>query len=374
MSEPSRVERLTAQGAGGVAVLRVAGRGALERLRHLAGGALPRPGEVRLALLRDPGEGAGAPPLDEALLVGRGGAVEVHTHGSPAIVRAVSAALGGASTGPELPRSLEERAEAAAATAPTVAAARILIDQAEGALRRELEAILAGPEDARRPRLLELAEVGARCARLWTPTTVALVGPVNAGKSTLFNVLLGEDVAAVTPIPGTTRDALGAAAELEGWPVLLVDTAGERDLRAELGAGDRHAAVEVAGQQLAREAALRAGLVLEVVPAAAASGVHPATDRGGEPPRVLVRSRAAEVLGADPEGWGPAGISALEAPGHARQRVAALFRDALGLGALPDWVPGRAVPFEGTLIQRMVDLATTERVERSALASLLAPL
>jgi len=58
---------------------------------------------------------------------------------------------------------------------------------------------------------------------------VPLVGRPNVGKSSLFNALLGEDRAIVTPAPGTTRDRVSEAIELAGLRVTLSDTAGLRD-------------------------------------------------------------------------------------------------------------------------------------------------
>jgi tRNA modification GTPase len=57
---------------------------------------------------------------------------------------------------------------------------------------------------------------------------VVLAGAPNVGKSSLFNAMIGRSRAIVTPIPGTTRDALEAVIEAEPWPVRLVDTAGLR--------------------------------------------------------------------------------------------------------------------------------------------------
>ena len=81
-------------------------------------------------------------------------------------------------------------------------------------------------------RLIESlnAAIDERSARIVREgLRVALCGRPNAGKSTLFNALLGEDRAIVTAIPGTTRDVLDGSFTLDGCRVLLSDTAGLRD-------------------------------------------------------------------------------------------------------------------------------------------------
>jgi tRNA modification GTPase len=90
--------------------------------------------------------------------------------------------------------------------------------------------------------------------------TLAIVGKPNAGKSSLFNALLGQDRAIVTDIPGTTRDTISESAEIRGIPVRFVDTAGIR-------AGENR--VEELGIARSFEAMADADLVLVVLDLAA---------------------------------------------------------------------------------------------------------
>ena len=86
---------------------------------------------------------------------------------------------------------------------------------------------------------------------------VVIAGPVNAGKSSLFNRLVGEGRAIVTEIPGTTRDVLRETISIDGIPFMIHDTAGLREAGP-----DR---VETIGMDRARDAAQAADVVVFVV-------------------------------------------------------------------------------------------------------------
>jgi tRNA modification GTPase len=75
-------------------------------------------------------------------------------------------------------------------------------------------------------RLLATAPVGELVRE---GAVVVIAGAPNVGKSSLFNAMLGRRRAIVTQVPGTTRDALEAVTEADGWPIRLVDTAGLRE-------------------------------------------------------------------------------------------------------------------------------------------------
>jgi tRNA modification GTPase len=87
---------------------------------------------------------------------------------------------------------------------------------------------------------------------------VAIIGRPNAGKSSLLNRLAGEQLAIVTDIPGTTRDAVRAPIQIEGIPLHIVDTAGLRDSSDE---------VERLGVERSWAVANEASIVLHVIDA-----------------------------------------------------------------------------------------------------------
>jgi tRNA modification GTPase len=93
-------------------------------------------------------------------------------------------------------------------------------------------------------------------SRLIDGARVAIVGPTNAGKSSLLNRLVDEERALVDHEPGTTRDVVEGHAEIDGIPIVYLDTAGLR------GSPDR---VETRGIERSREAAASADLLLIVI-------------------------------------------------------------------------------------------------------------
>ncbi|MGD8374493.1 MAG: tRNA uridine-5-carboxymethylaminomethyl(34) synthesis GTPase MnmE [Acidobacteriota bacterium] len=169
--------------------------------------------------------------------------------------------------------------------ARTLHQARTAFQQAEGALSRRLsgprealvdlvarlEASLEFPDEddttIMRPEILgrldaitaplqELERSFTRGRLLRSGATVVIAGTPNAGKSSLFNRLVGHDRAIVTETPGTTRDLVSETVEVAGVPLQLVDTAGRGE------AGDR---IEAEGVRRADEARRGADLVLLVV-------------------------------------------------------------------------------------------------------------
>lgn len=127
-------------------------------------------------------------------------------------------------------------------------------------------------------RLLETALIGERVRR---GALVVLAGRPNAGKSSLFNALLGSERALVTEMPGTTRDTIEADLDLAGWPVRLADTAGLRPSE------DR---IERMGIDVSRRYLAAADLILLCVE----TGVDLNSEENGlvaEPRTLLVRTK-----------------------------------------------------------------------------------
>jgi tRNA modification GTPase len=107
---------------------------------------------------------------------------------------------------------------------------------------------------------------------------VVIAGKPNAGKSSLLNRLAGEDVAIVTPVPGTTRDVLRRQIDIDGMPVHLVDTAGLRPT---------HDAIEAEGVRRATAEISQADHVLYLIDASSTDAAA-AANQAMVPPGVAV--------------------------------------------------------------------------------------
>jgi len=129
------------------------------------------------------------------------------------------------------------------------------------------------------------ALAGAPAAeRLREGLEFVILGPPNAGKSTLLNALAGEEIAIVSEIPGTTRDAVGSRIDLGGVPVHLTDTAGLRETQDRL---------EAEGIRRAQVRAGKADLIIAV--AAAPNPVFPETPTGVEVIRVVTKADLTQI-------------------------------------------------------------------------------
>lgn len=264
----------TAPGRGAVAIVRLSGPDAFViAARHM--GQLPA--EPRVAHLRDLFNGE--EKLDEALVTlypapnsfTGDDTVEFSTHGGYLVPNSIVAALTESGARQALPGEFTRRAVLngkldivqAEAIGDLIDASshimqRMAINQLDGGLSRrllglrsdllDLESLIAYdvdfPEEDDGPvprarietaaesvleslsQLLSTAPVGEIVRE---GAVVVIAGPPNAGKSSLFNALLGRSRAIVTEIPGTTRDALEGVVDSGRWPLRLVDTAGLRE-------------------------------------------------------------------------------------------------------------------------------------------------
>lgn len=310
----------TPPGAGGIGIIRISGSGALgvlERLFRPASRAFAgfRPWRLHRGRL----ENAGGEVLDDALVVFMPGpnsftgedVAELHCHGGPVLLATLLEEVLHPAGGVRLAERGEftrraflngrmdlAQAEAVAEmiAAPTREGARLAANRLHGVLgqriddlRQRLEALRASlclavdfPEeeveafapagfDAALDALdaaLERLLAGFERTRCWREGVVAaLAGPVNVGKSSLMNALLGRERAIVTPVPGTTRDFLEEPVCLAGLMVRLVDTAGLRPTPD---------AVEAEGIRLGRERVAEADVIFLLVDGAATDETDPA--------------------------------------------------------------------------------------------------
>jgi tRNA modification GTPase len=291
------VARATGPGAGALALIRLSGPGAGAILQALTPGreSLPAPRRATVAELHDPGSGR---LLDQAVvtLFPSPGSytgedvVEISCHGGPVVVGSVEEAcrrLGArrAEAGEFTRRAflngrmdlLQAEAVADLVDGRNPAQQDIAVHQLQRGLSRRIaelrgellrvEALLVQhldfPDEDEPPvpveriaaaldgvvaSLDDLLGTAPGGVLLREGALVVLAGRPNAGKSSLFNALLGEERAIVTDEPGTTRDALEVPVSLGGYPFRLVDTAGLR----EGGGRVERLGIEVAHRYLAR--------------------------------------------------------------------------------------------------------------------------
>jgi len=175
------------------------------------------------------------------------GRLEIHSHGGEAVIRAIMQTLktrfqateqswsDWVLSNPESEKSRQVRtALAMIPQAKTERIAGILLDQYHGALDRELAAIQNGSAAEAERRLKRLRENEKLGRRILAPFRIVLFGPVNSGKSSLLNALVGFERVVVHREAGTTRDAVCVESVIDGWPVTLMDTAGIRRTDHEL--------------------------------------------------------------------------------------------------------------------------------------------
>lgn len=269
----------TARGRAGVAVIRVSGPEAFPVCRALAG-TVPQPRQAVLRGLRgDQGL------IDSALVLAFPGpasftgedVVEFHTHGSPAVISAViGACLALPGTRAAEAGEFTRRAfHAGKLDLTEVEALADLLDAETESQRRQAMRVLDGtlarvvgewrehlldalalceasvdfadedvPPDLAGAALTPIAAVEAGIAaqiagraaaeRLRDGYEVAIIGAVNAGKSTLLNTLAGREAAITSARAGTTRDVIEVRMEIGTLPVTLIDTAGLRETEDEI--------------------------------------------------------------------------------------------------------------------------------------------
>ncbi|WP_284179203.1 tRNA uridine-5-carboxymethylaminomethyl(34) synthesis GTPase MnmE [Rhabdaerophilum sp. SD176] len=266
----------TGPSVAGIAVIRVSGPEAMG-VASLFGFALPKPRQASLRQLREPGSGE---VLDEGLVIAFRAPnsftgedlVELHVHGSRAVVRSIVQALSGqpgfrpADPGEFTRRAftngkmdlLDVEALGDVLQAETRAQARLaesnrhwLRERIAGwrdslvELRGLTEALIdfADEDDVLRTfdsnlqqsildlrqSLLDAAAPAPAAEIIRGGYRVALLGPPNAGKSSLLNALARRDIAITSEIAGTTRDVLEVNLDLGGLSVVLIDTAGLRE-------------------------------------------------------------------------------------------------------------------------------------------------
>lgn len=227
-----RAALLTAPAPGAIAVIRIVGVNAWAAIKELSRKQIVEVGRPTLVTIVD-----GAETVDEALVVRRIAGdvddIELSVHGGVGVTRRVFELLrknGVAITqADELPLSgeihpLEADVDRALMTCEARRLTEFLLAQ-----RTLLPPFLERAQPLSDDQRLAY-QIRTRVAmRLLAGLRVAIVGPPNAGKSTLANALMGRDRIIVADVPGTTRDWVCETVLIDGWPISLTDTAGIRE-------------------------------------------------------------------------------------------------------------------------------------------------
>lgn len=203
-------------------------------------------------------------------------------------------------------------------------------------------------------RLSALTRAGAQGRLIREGVTVAIVGRPNAGKSSLFNRLVGSSRAIVTSRPGTTRDVLTEVIDLHGVRVTLVDTAGLREASDE---------VEAEGVRRAEQAAAAAQVTVIVLDLSAPLD---RADHG-----LLSARRASDIVVGNKcdvaAAWSissvPGAIAISAMTGEAVERLAAKIVEGLGLAITVE------VPLVTNVRHVMLIERAVEALERAAAAA-----
>ncbi len=163
--------------------------------------------------------------------------LEVHCHGGLEVVRMIREVFvnHGAIDVPwqNFHRESSEFSNllALALTTRTVA---ILLDQAHGAWEAMLREVQNADHERQGQIVRRLAELIPLGQHLVEPWQVVIAGAPNVGKSSLMNALAGFARSVVSPLAGTTRDAVTLTLAIDGWPIDVTDTAGIRESSSDL--------------------------------------------------------------------------------------------------------------------------------------------
>lgn len=329
---------LTAASPGAIAVIGLTGEGAAELLRaatrRRTGNESPEFPTNKLVLCRVVD---GEETLDDAICVAwnDGRAAELCLHGGVRIVQRVMLLLERlgarrAEGEPPAADATEAAIDAALMKAETRRMTQWLLAQ-----RRILPAYLR-EQAGRSQGDPDFERRSAVAAKLIRGLHVAIVGPPNAGKSTLANRLIGRERVITSDIPGTTRDWVSETASVGGWPITLTDTAG---IRGTPDAIEREAIAR--GTHVAR----RSDLVLIVLDATRDEAAlrdelaHTEATLAADSVRLIVHNKIDRLTAAARRRpWADAiGVSALS--GEGMDALESTIVERLGLDLLRDDLP-----------------------------------